>query len=204
MKPFNNCSATFAFIFFISFGLFSQTEKRDSILLLYNGKSFIKPFETIDRVDSLFNSYKQTWGVPFPIQQTHFGDTSKFQYNVFRYPFDSPQYYNFNNGTDYFLIGELILISGKETRKVHAIWGSWNLITKYDSLINTTDYACELIKRVANGPLLSLRDLYRCEDLRSYEFQNNDFFEKIVFEPPVQDDFPMEMLYYVSYYVEFK
>ena len=181
----------------------TQEEKKDSIWLTHNNRSVIEPFDSIDYVDSILPIWKNDYS-SFDFLEKPF-DTSLFYVYETRYPFGKGMYYSFEDGSDYYLRGDVHFFVSKDTKKIHGIYADWTLIEMYDSLVNTSEYMCELISRVSDVPLPGLKSIYKCEDYWTYESDNDGFYQKVVLEAPEPKEGDiLEPIYYVSYFAFFK
>lgn len=197
MKSHNVNLITIIFCIHSFFG-FTQTRHKDSVWLTFNGQSVIEPFDSIGSLDSIFPVWENDYFIMAPIKDKY--DTSKFNIFEANYPFNKGNTYSYEEGSDYYLSGDVYFISSKSTNEIHGIFASWIVIEKYDSLVNTDEYMCELIRRVSTDALPGLKDLYECKDYWTYEKVDGNITQKVVLQAPEpEDDDPLEPIYFVSY-----
>lgn len=181
-----------------SFTVNAQDASRDSVWLTYRGQSVIEPFDSISVLDPLFSVWKNDY---FSFEfLDHSFDTSDFYVYEARYPFGKDNTYSYEDGSDYYLTGDVYFFTSKTTNKIHGIFATWIVLEKHDSLINTPEYMCELISRASHDALPGLKDFYKCKDHWTYEKVNNRLSQKVVLEAPEPDEnIPLDPIYYVSY-----
>ena len=181
----------------------AQAGLKDSVWLIYEGKSIVKSFESISKIQSDIPIYVNDFFIVDPIIEKF--DTSQFIVYETKFPFGKGNCYEFEEGKDYYLHGEVNFIVSNDDDNVHGIFAFWTVLEKHDSLVNTPEYACALINIVANQALPGIKNMVKCEDYWNYEVDNDFIYQKVVLEAPEpEEDFDLEPIYYVTYEARFK
>lgn len=196
----------FFYIFWLSISSsasLGQVELGDSILLTFNNRSIIQPFENFDRIDSTFRNYKNDYW-SYDWLRDWFNPDSLYFYET-NFPFGRGMELEYEAGSNYTLLGDVTFIVSKETREINGLYATFQVDTRYDSLVNTPEYVCELITRVAREALINLQNIVECEDSLTFESTRNVIYERVVLEPPVPDDVvDFDPIYYVTYLAKFE